>query len=112
MQLNRFAALSQWWTRTALLTLSIWLFGVLATACTVAVPELKVRPASSYANTADKDGLRIAVHPITDNGEMEDAFQVNLLEKGLLPVLLVVETHSTTTSFIVARENLMVHTRH
>ena len=90
MQLNRFAALSQWWTRTALLTLSISRFGVLATACTVAVPELKVRPASSYANTADKDGLRIAVHPITDNGEMEGGAGES---DGPHPPLMTVQPH-------------------
>src|SRR5882672_10825028 len=62
---------------------------------TMEVTQLKIQNAGSYANTAEKNGVTIGVQPITDKREVKETFKVNLLEKGLLPILLVAENHST-----------------
>ena len=84
---------------------------VLTTGCTMGVPEFKVRETASYPSTSEKDGLVIAVHPTIDAGEMEETFRINLVEKGLLPVLVVADNRSATRSFILATENIRLAER-
>jgi hypothetical protein len=55
-----------------------------------------------------KNGVAVAIRPMTDKREIEDMFKVSLLDKGLLPILVVVENQSTAASFIVAKDKLTV----
>ena len=75
---------------------------------TMTVPPLTTGSADSYAQHQQKDGLVIGVQPMTDKKQVEDEFKVNLLEHGLMPILLVVENQNPASSFIVAKENVAV----
>src|SRR5438132_14385297 len=74
--------------------LAICLVAPLLVGCgTMGVTQFKTRNAGSYANTAEKNGVTIGIQPITDKREVKETFKMNLLEKGLLPILLVAENH-------------------
>jgi hypothetical protein len=89
---------------------AIWLLlaSLLVGCGTMEVTPLKTRSADTYANTAQKNGVTIGVQPLTDRREVKETFKVNLLEKGLLPILLVAENHSTSSTFILAKEKVFV----
>ena len=89
--------------------LAICLLASLLVGCgTMEVTKFKTRNADSYANTAEKNGVTIGVQPITDKREVKETFKINLLEKGLLPILLVAENHSASSSFILAKDKVFV----
>src|SRR5438874_5838500 len=94
--------------RAILLVLpSITLF--LQTGCaTMKVTELKAGSADSYAQHEQKGGVAVGIHPMTDKKEIKQTFKVDLLEKGLLPILLVAENQSASSSFILAKEKVLV----
>lgn len=83
--------------------------GLLATGCaTMEVTKLPTRNADTYAQHAEKDGVTVAVRPLTDEREIKDMFKVDLRAKGLLPILLVAENHSAASSFILAKDKVSV----
>jgi len=82
---------------------------ILGSGCsTMKVPPLNSGKADSYTPHQLKNGVVVGIHPMTDKREVEDMFKVNLLDKGLLPILVVVENQSLDASFIVAQNKLAV----
>ncbi len=82
---------------------------LLAAGCgTMKVTPLATNQASSYTQHEEKNGLVIGIQPMTDRREIQDMFKVNLLEHGLLPILLVVQNQSASDSFIVPKEQITV----
>ena len=81
---------------------------MLAGCSTMKVAPLTADGAASYTPHEEKHGLVVAIHPMTDKREIEDMFKVNLLEKGLLPILVVAENQSPDASFIVAQNKVAV----
>lgn len=91
-----------------LIVLSLAALVVSGAGCaTMDVTELKTQSAASYANTAEKNGVKIAVHPVTGK-EMKDTFRTDLLSKGVLPILVVAENHSASSSYILAKDRVFV----
>lgn len=84
------------------------LAAVLCGCGTMDVTQLKTHAAASYAQHAEKKGLVVAVHPVTDRKEIDEVFKTDLLDKGLLPILVVAENRSSSASFILAREKVYV----
>ncbi len=81
----------------------------LSTGCgTMEVTALKTQGAAAYAQHAEKDGVTIGVHPLTDRKEIKETFRVDLRESGLLPILLVAENHHASASFILAKDKVYV----
>ena len=81
----------------------------LLTGCgTMKVTELKTDSAESYADHARKNGVAIGVRPFTDKKEIKETFKIDLLAKGLLPILLVAENQSESSSFILAKDRVSV----
>src|SRR5580765_6228781 len=72
------------------------------------VTKVQTQTAASYEHHSEKDGLTIGVHPLTQEQEVKQTFNVNLLNKGLLPVLVVAENHNPSSSFLIAKENVYV----
>jgi len=68
----------------------------------MSVPTLKVRSIESYELRQEQRGLILAAHPMTTQ-EIDDVFTINLLDKGILPILLLAENRSASTSFILDR---------
>jgi hypothetical protein len=85
------------------------MLGLLMFGCaTMSIPQTQVRPTESYQLTTERNALFIAVHPVTDSAEIEEAFRTNLLEKGILPILVVVENRNPLTSFVLAKNKVAV----
>ena len=86
-------------------------FAVLGTAAfaactTMSVPPLKVRGIESYELRQEQRGLIIAAHPITAQQEIDDILKIDLQEKGILPILLLVENRAASKSFILDRKRI------
>lgn len=94
--------------QTTLLGISLVSVLLESGCATMSVTELKTRPADSYAQHQQKNGVIIGIHPMTDKEEIKETFRINLLDKGLLPILLIVENQSTSTSFILAKEKVLL----
>ncbi len=66
---------------------------------------LKIADASTYPSKQTNSGLTIAVIPYTTHEQMKPAFgKVNLLEFGVLPVMLVMKNESGKTLNLTAME--------
>ena len=77
---------------------------------TMSVPPDKVSGVDSYPVRASQQGLTIAVHPVSSQHELDEVFNMNLLKRGVLPVLIVAENRNGASSFIIQRENVKVGT--
>jgi hypothetical protein len=82
---------------------------VLGSGCsTMKITPLTTGKADSYTPHEQKNGVVVGIHPMTDKREIEAMFKVNLLDKGLWPILVVVENQSAGESFIVAQNKVAV----
>ncbi len=82
---------------------------LMLTGCsTMKVAPLTTGSADSYTQHEQTNGVVVGIRPITDKREIEDIFKVNLLDKGLLPILVVVENQSASDSFIIAKDKVYV----
>jgi hypothetical protein len=79
----------------------------LAGCATMKVPELKLQETSAYKYTAETNGLVVAVQPVTDKKQVKETFRTDLLGKGVVPILVVVE-NKTPSSFVLAKEKVYV----
>jgi hypothetical protein len=90
-------------------TLAVAALSLLASGCgTRPVPVLETHAPSVYEQHLEKDGLMLGLHPMIDKVELNKTFDMNLLDKGVLPILIVAENRSTSSSFIIAKTNLYV----
>ena len=85
---------------------ALLLFG--AGCSTMKVAPLTTGSAGSYSQHEQKIGLVVGVRPMADKREIEEMFKVNLLDKGVLPILIVAENQSSTASFIMAKEKISI----
>src|ERR1017187_7148030 len=75
---------------------------------TMSVTPLTTGNADSYTQHEQKNGLVVGIHPMTDKREIKDMFKINLLDKGLLPILVVAENQSPAASFIIAKDKVSI----
>ncbi len=75
---------------------------------TMHVAPITSGSADSYVEHEQIDGLVVGVRPMTDKAEVKETFKIDLLDKGLLPILVVAENKSPTVSFIIPREKVGV----
>src|SRR5262245_42690859 len=80
---------------------------VLAGCSTMKVPELKVQDASTYEFIAQTNGLVLAVQPLTAKDKVKETFRTDLVGKGIVPILVVVENKSAS-SFLLEKEKVFV----
>ncbi len=82
---------------------------MLISGCATApLPELTIKPASQYLLTQDKDGLKIAIDPFLEPERQKEFFRDNLLAKGILPVLIIVENKSGGSVFYLQKDQASV----
>ena len=86
----------------------IVLFSLLAGCATMEVPKSNAGPADSYPLKVSQGGLLVAVHPVTDNKEMRQAFNYDLLRDQILPLLIVAENQSPSSNFVLRRDKVAV----
>jgi hypothetical protein len=75
---------------------------------TMSVPQPKIAATESYPLKTEHSNLFVAVHPVTDKTENEETFRMNLLDKGILPLLIVIENRNPSTSFILAKNKIVL----
>lgn len=81
----------------------------LLTACTtLRLPEYRAQPVEHYHNSQTKDGLVMAIHPITKKAETKKWFGIDLLKKGVLPILVVLANRNASSSFAMSKDQVFI----
>jgi hypothetical protein len=78
------------------------------TACstTQIAPTFNIERPDLYKQNQEQDGLSVAVQPIVSQDELQTFFGDNLLKKGILPVLIVVENRNKTQTYLISIEQI------
>lgn len=87
--------------------LAIFILGC-AGCKTLVLPAFKPNDAEKYSFKQVKDGLVVAMQPMTNHDENRKYFGHDLLSADILPVLIVVTNQNDTDSFLVVRDKCIV----
>ena len=68
--------------------------------------DVAIRPARQYKHYLEKEGLGIAIDPLFQKDRVESHFGMDLLAKGILPVLIVVENNHPESVFLLEGKNI------
>lgn len=80
---------------------------IVTSACgTTQTKPLAVRPSELLRYSQEKEGLKVAIAPIHDAGRLKDTFAKNLVDEGLLPLLVDFENTKPSGSFLVKRDSI------
>ncbi len=71
---------------------------------TMKLPEHPVQPANYSPYSQIKDGLAVAIEPLTSSQESEKYFGTDLLSAGILAVFVTAENRGAPSSFLVTKE--------
>lgn len=72
---------------------------------TMNLPEYKAEQIEQYSNLQTKNELSIAIRPIIDKAESEKYFGVSLLDANILALFIIAENRSTSSSFVISKED-------
>ena len=80
--------------------------GLMVSGCTahVAFTKRPIGPIRAYTCRQEVEGLTMAVDPITNATEVVQLFGMDLLAKGMIPVLVIASNYSDSVSYVVAPE--------
>ena len=92
-------------TSTQATIVSLALLCMLCGGCTTTLPPYPVRPLTGYPHRVVQGGLALAVQPLRTEAERERYFGVDLVDEGVLPVFVLAENRSSTSSFLLSPEN-------
>ena len=95
-------------TRICFLALIFALSG----CATKVIPAYQAKSVSAYTLSHTKDGLSIAVYPITDEKESDKYFGTNLSEAGILAVMVMAENAAGGSSKTLSPENFSLNRGH
>jgi hypothetical protein len=70
------------------------------------IPDYPKITAGSFRNATTKQDLSIAVRAMTDKKELEQYFGTDLSALKVLPVYVVAENRSLSTSFLLSKDNI------
>lgn len=85
---------------------------VLQSACTsYELVQLPVRDADLYPSAESKAGLAVAIDQMSDSGRVRRHFGADLLDKGILPIQLIVSNHGDHRVKIRPSDVLMLRGR-
>lgn len=71
---------------------------------TMHLPDYQSQPFSQYQHSQVKDGLAVAIHPLTTKEENKKYFGTDLLSANILAVLVVAKNRSSSSSFILLKD--------
>lgn len=66
------------------------------------IRQYPVQPVDSYSQTESRNGLTVAIKPVTDKQELLHYFGFDLRDSGVLSIYVVIENSNTKGSFIVS----------
>lgn len=81
--------------------------GLLAGCITMDIPADKVRSIATYPLKAEQQGLTIAVSTL-ERSEVKEVFGTDLLDDGVLAILIMAENRNPSTSFALAKSKVVV----
>ena len=67
-------------------------------------PEYPVLSASQYSSCQTKNGIRVAIEPLGEKEKQKKHFGTSFDSQGLLPVLVVLENDSMSSSLLLQRD--------
>lgn len=84
---------------------------ILLNGCaTLSFPEHEAQPFNYYQHSQIKDGLAVAVQPMTNQQEVKRYFGGSLVSENILPVFVIVENRSASSSFILSKDQISFQT--
>ena len=81
----------------------------LSGCATKVIPAYQAKSVSAYSLKDTKDGLSIAVHAITDEKESDKYFGTNLIDSGILAVLVKAENAVGSSSKTLSPKTLVLN---
>jgi hypothetical protein len=86
------------------------LVGSLCAGCatTRLAPEIPVGQVEEYAHYQEKGGLAVAMESLSDSAELREYFGDDLLEKDLLPILVVAQNKSSEETYLISAEGVSI----
>jgi hypothetical protein len=84
------------------------LFNVLVGCSATRLPDYSPLSAHQYTHKNTQHGLTVAIHPMTQESEIEQYFGTHLLAHDILPVLVVVENQNVDVSFILRKQEIQL----
>lgn len=84
-----------------------FLIGLLMVGCTSAVhiAEYNPIPIDRYQGSFSDNGLTIAAEPFTEPERNKMYFGLDLCSKGILPVFIIAENHSSSFKYVLQKES-------
>jgi len=79
---------------------------------TKVIPVYQAKSVSAYKLNSTKNGLSIAVHPITDPKESEEYFGIDLIKSKILAVMVKAENAVGSSSKTLSPENFSFDRKH
>ncbi len=70
------------------------------------LPDYSPRSAQQYPHKETQNDLTVAIHPMTQESEVEQYFGTNLLADDILPVVIVVENRNPELHFVIRKEEI------
>jgi hypothetical protein len=82
-------------------------FVLLLNGCaTLTIPAYEVQSINHYTSLQIRDGLAVAMRPLTDPKESKQYFGTNLLAADVLAILVVAENRNPSSSFLLSKDQL------
>ena len=84
---------------------------ILLNGCaTLSFPEYEAQPFNYNQHSQIKDGLTVAVRPMTNKQEVKRYFGASLVSANILPVFVIVENRRVSSSFILSKDQISFQT--
>lgn len=94
-----------YYSKGLLLTSALTIFILIITSCSaVEIKKVTAQKANFYKYTSEKAGLKISVDPYREENRLQECFGCNLLSRGVLPVLVVIENQNAEDGYILLKE--------
>src|SRR5439155_25218327 len=81
---------------------------VLMGCASTMLPEVTAARSEHYRFSQTKDGLSVAVDPVTDKQKLKEWLRKDIVAAGLLPMLVVVDNRNPSTSFAITKERILL----
>jgi hypothetical protein len=70
----------------------------------VEIKKITAQKADSYNYSLEKDGLKISVDPYREEDRLQEFFGCDLLSRGVLPILVVIENRNAEDGYIFIQD--------
>ena len=77
-----------------------------AGCATMRIQEYPKTPVTSYSKAMTKNDLCIAIRPMTEKKELEQYFGTDLSALKIVPIHIVAENRSPSSSFVLSKDNM------